>query len=523
MNISGRGAICAAALSLALVSANAVSADAPASLDKLAVPLPTGLDGVVANRSAAIALGKALFWDTQVGSDAEVACATCHHQAGVDARTTNTLNPGHDGFFSVANPGDTLVPGDFPHGTDDIVGSGGVDNQNYVTIQVGNAHDIGIAQVDPVFGEDRQVTGRQAPSAINAIFNERNFWDGRARTVFNGVNILGKDDPTAVVYVNVSGVLTPKALRLSPASAASQAVGPPTSGVEMSWAGRSWPELGRKMLSLRPLAQQAVSDTDSVLQSLRQSGPGATGLATTYRALIQSAFKSKYWNSSQTLSLPTQAGPVAFEQIEANFSMFWGIAVMLYESTLVSSDSPFDRYARGESSLSAQALQGLALWDGEARCDQCHGGPAFTNAAIGSSGGGRKFANAGVRPVSDDAGLERGRFKVPTLRNTELSGPYFHNGGYATLRQVVEFYNRGGDFPGDEVDSQVRPLGLSDTQLDSLVAFLVSLTDDRVRYERAPFDHPELPLPDGATLSAVGAGGRGAALTPYLGLDPFSH
>ena len=71
----------------------------------------------------------------------------------------------------------------------------------------------------------------------------------------------------------------------------------------------------------------------------------------------------------------------------------------------------------------------------------------------------------------------------------ELSGPYFHTGDKATLRQVVDFYNRGGDFPNQFTDSAIRPLGLTETEKNALVSLLVAMTDDRVRFERAPDQH----------------------------------
>jgi len=97
-----------------------------------------------------------------------------------------------------------------------------------------------------------------------------------------------------------------------------------------------------------------------------------------------------------------------------------------------------------------------------------------------------------------------GSFKAPQLRGVELSGPYFHNGGKLTLRQVVDFYTHGGDFPitnaGHRDFNLVNlPLevqsNLSEAELISLVDFLLELTDDRVRFEKAPFDHPEVFVP----------------------------
>jgi hypothetical protein len=94
-----------------------------------------------------------------------------------------------------------------------------------------------------------------------------------------------------------------------------------------------------------------------------------------------------------------------------------------------------------------------------------------------------------------------GAFKTPTLRNVALTAPYFHNGGYLTLRSVVDFYNRGGNFPEnnfDNIDSNYAgPLGLTDQEADDLVSFLESLTDDRVVNHAAPFDHPSLVVPEG--------------------------
>jgi len=106
-----------------------------------------------------------------------------------------------------------------------------------------------------------------------------------------------------------------------------------------------------------------------------------------------------------------------------------------------------------------------------------------------------------------------GAFKVPTLRNVELTGPYFHNGGYATLDSVVEFYNRGGNrrrlptggdttgLPGvndSNLAQDIFPLLLGKVERDAIVAFLKSLTDERVRWEMAPFDHPSLKVPNGS-------------------------
>ncbi len=111
-----------------------------------------------------------------------------------------------------------------------------------------------------------------------------------------------------------------------------------------------------------------------------------------------------------------------------------------------------------------------------------------------------------------------GAFKTPGLRNVELTAPYFHNGGQLTLMQVVEFYNRGGDrrgpngddtngFPpnASNLDPDILSLGLTSSEKTALVAFLRALTDERVRFRRAPFDHPQLFLTNGHPGNHVSA------------------
>jgi cytochrome c peroxidase len=266
--------------------------------------------------------------------------------------------------------------------------------------------------------------------------------------------------------------------------------------------------------------------------------------------------------------------------MDYNFSLFFGLAIQLYESTLISNDSPFDKFMEGNSNaLTVQQKQGKALFEGKAECIECHSGPEFTGASVNhvqderidhltvGNGGeavyDNAFNNIGVRPTWEDLGLgakdpfghplsesrlaqqglfesllnatpndtvgadERiaadGAFKTPGLRNVELTAPYFHNGGQLTLRQVVDFYNRGGDFFEnniDNVDADIHKLGLSEEEKTSLVAFLVSLTDDRVRYERAPFDHPQLFITNGhpEDQNAVTNDGTGQATTTVIEL-----
>jgi cytochrome c peroxidase len=136
---------------------------------------------------------------------------------------------------------------------------------------------------------------------------------------------------------------------------------------------------------------------------------------------------------------------------------------------------------------------------------------------------------SGFRDATD------GAFKAPTLRNVELTGPYFHNGSRATLEQVIEFYNRGGDRQGSpwadtsgfginpvNADPDIEVLTLTPADQAALVAFLKTLTDPRVANEEAPFDHPSLRVTNGHAGDnlAVVDRGDGKAVDLYLRLPP---
>src|SRR5262249_30427462 len=152
----------------------------------------------------------------------------------------------------------------------------------------------------------------------------------------NGCNPFGDSDQDArVLEVEGGSEPTKTHISLERASLASQACGPPLSDVEMSGAGRSFLKLGKKMLSLRPLAKQAVSSDDGVLGGI-VDGSGK-GLSTTYADMIRDAFDPRWWNSSaivdgdkEVVASPTGTND-EFTIMEANFSLFWGLSVMMYE------------------------------------------------------------------------------------------------------------------------------------------------------------------------------------------------
>src|SRR5262249_52816837 len=307
--------------------------------------------------------------------------------------------------------------------------------------------------------------------------------DGRVKDVFKGRTPNGRDSKAFLLRASSSGSVSKVTVSISHSAAASQSVGPPNNGVEMSFDGRTFFDLGKKLLALRPLGQQQVASDDGVLGSFRDSS--GTGLNTGYADLIRAAFQSRWWDSDaivdrnlNVVGHGTPSGLDQFSVMESNFSLFWGLAVQMYMSTLVADDSPFDRFARGNSSaLTSLQKQGMDVFIDEGRCDHCHQrGGLFSEISDPDQVTRRAFAQTRVRPVPDDVGRtigDPGRFKTATIRHTELTGPYFHNGDKLTLRQVVDFYDRGGDFTNPEL----QKLGLSESQKTALVAFLLSTTD----------------------------------------------
>lgn len=172
-------------------------------------------------------------------------------------------------------------------------------------------------------------------------------------------------------------------------------------------------------------------------------------------------------------------GPITMHKIEK--------AIASFERTLISGNSPFDRYQYGheENALSASAIRGLAIFtQSKGNCVTCHTiGPSF---ALFTD---NKFHNLGVGMNASgeltDAGLftqtkleaDRGAFRTPSLRNVAKTAPYMHDGSLKTLREVVDFYVGGGN-SNPQLDKDMKPLQLTAQERDDLVAFLEALTGE---------------------------------------------
>jgi len=587
----------------------------PGDLRAIPVPEPGNLGDFVSDPNMARALGKALFWDMQVGSDGIQACASCHFRAGADPRSKNQLNPdvkraaGPDlTYMTGPGPNYQLRPENFPLTRLAVPGSRGAldpatDSNDVVSSQgihfMADGPDPLGFQVGSV--KTRRVEPRNTPSVINAVFNHRQFWDGRAENVFNGVNNLGERDPDAKLF-RADDPKQPTEVRveLRNASLASQAVAPIVSDTEMAAPGRTANDVGsslargmrlqgKKVAKLRPLFKQQVSPTDSTLGAMSRWPQGGLVYAR-YDQMIRQAFSPKWWKSKMVIRVNADGSKTLVDKnngecedaatctdneyslMKYNFSLFFGLAVQMYEATLVSDDTPWDKFRRSHPAatdtslnpwlntnpeyISRQALFGAQLFNdrtrgpSNVRCSNCHEQAELTDASarrVASAVNGpvrnrdgniidKGFNNIGVRPTGDDPGVGAtdafgplsharrrfpgsppvtfdgaavskgfgvdGAFKVPSLRNVALTAPYFHNGDALTLRQVVEFYSRGGNVsPITALDgTPIEPVGvpaLTDEETNAIVAFLEALTDERVLYQRAPFDHPQLFVPNG--------------------------
>jgi cytochrome c peroxidase len=145
-------------------------------------------------------------------------------------------------------------------------------------------------------------------------------------------------------------------------------------------------------------------------------------------------------------------------------------ALANYVRSILSGDSPFDRFVNGDrGALSPEQQAGLQLFRGKGNCTTCHVGPNFSD---------EKLHNTGVAWRDGhltDPGADAGTFKTPTLREVARTAPYMHDGSLATLEAVVDFYCDGGrQNPG--IDPEIHPLHLSVEEKQALVAFLKSLS-----------------------------------------------
>lgn len=157
-----------------------------------------------------------------------------------------------------------------------------------------------------------------------------------------------------------------------------------------------------------------------------------------------------------------------------------GMAIAAFERTIVTGESKFDKYAKGDKKiLTEQEKRGLILFVSKAACTQCHNGPNFTDSSFHNLGVPQEGPNAvdlGRFEVTKDP-KDKGAFKVPGLRSIAMSPPYMHTGVFGTLEEVVKFYNQGGGASPDK-SPKILKLNMNDAEQQDLVAFLKTLTGE---------------------------------------------
>ena len=378
-----------ALISLLPGTATVSAALQPQASKTLRIQIPTGIprwkwrkliprDNVLT--AAKVALGEALYFDKRLSVDGTVSCATCHDPATAFA------------------------------------------DRNGLAVGVGG-----------------RVGTRNVPTTLNAMFNESQFWDGRARSLEE------------------------------------QAMQPLLNPLEMG-----------------------MPDREAVVARLNAIPQYSRG--------FEAAFGT---------------GPIKFDDVVR--------AIASYERTLLSADSPFDRFMAGDPRAITEAQRrGWKLFRGKANCIACHTfsreSPFFTdnkfhNTGITAGGLNLEELSNSLRSKSPD-NLDRqrvgelahlneftelgrflitrqkqdtGAFKTPTLRDIELTAPYMHNASEKTLLDVMKFYNQGGIKNG-YLDEKIQPLNLSDEELSDLVEFMRALTSDSV-LRRAQQTSPQTRTP----------------------------
>lgn len=325
-----------------------------------------------------------------------------------------------------------------------------------------------------------QVTERRAQQALTAMFAPELLWDGRASGQF-------VDPQTGETVIATGGALESQALR------------PIVSSVEMAHADRDWDQVTQKLEQAFPLA-------------LARDVPADMADAIAQHPSYPELFAEAFGDSGIT---------------PARIAM----AIATYERTLVPDQTPWDAFMAGNNgAMTPQQVNGWNAFR-VSRCAVCHEPPTFTD---------HSFRNIGLRPIAEDTGRQgvtndpddRGRFKVPTLRNAGLEPRYMHTGQFGSIPQVLGFYANPNNPFIDNRDPLLNvPIVFGPNAGDVADFITNALTDPRVASEIFPFDRPTLHselvpgnprLQGGAT---VGSGGIAPAMVanmpPLIGDQSF--
>ncbi|HOW85688.1 MAG TPA: cytochrome c peroxidase [Candidatus Aminicenantes bacterium] len=255
--------------------------------------------------------------------------------------------------------------------------------------------------------------------------------------------------------------------------------GPTSEGIHGQFGGRRAPPVSNA-------AYSPLQFWDGRSPSLEDQAKGPIQnpieMGNTHEAMIQTVSAIGAYQSEFKAVFGT--GPITVDQVAD--------AIAAFERTVVTTDSRFDRYARGDhNALTKLEKEGLEIFNGKAHCTGCHWGPYFSDG---------RFHNLGLPPKdpkNPDVGRyavtkdhrDMGAFKTPTVRDAARRPPYLHDGSEKTLESLIDFYDKGGG-KGPNLDPLMVPLGLARHEKAALVAFIKSL--DSLNPEVADVKAPAL-------------------------------
>lgn len=238
--------------------------------------------------------------------------------------------------------------------------------------------------------------------------------------------------------------------------------GPTSKGINSQKGGRRAPPVSNAAYSL-------LQFWDGRSPSLEEQAKGPIEnpieMGNTHTAMIQTIGDIEGYRSEFARVFGTT--PITIDQV--------AMAIAAFERSVVTTDSPFDRYVRGDhDALTPLEKKGLEIFNGKGHCTACHWGGYFSDS---------RFHNLGVAatdPAKPDNGRfdvtknpdDLGAFKTPTVRDAALRPPYMHNGTEKTLEDVVRLYDRGGGADDANLDPLMVPLGLTEGEIRALVAFM---------------------------------------------------
>lgn len=180
-------------------------------------------------------------------------------------------------------------------------------------------------------------------------------------------------------------------------------------------------------------------------------------------------------------------------------------AIASFERTIISGDSPYDKYAKGnKTAMKPAAIRGMKVFNGKGRCVNCHSGPYFSDSSYHNLGVGYKngkYTDVGRYDVTKNP-KDKGKFKTPTLRQVALTAPYMHDGSSPTLASVIDLYNRGG-IPNPNLDRDIKPLNLTNGEKSDLIAYLKALTGPYPIVTAPPLPNPEITVKKLDTMMGI--------------------